>query len=80
MPTDGQISTLQFVYSRYAVNIELANGVMSFGMWLPNSDPAGKRADLDGAGSWTGRRSHGCTVVCSHIAVSWTHGRIDARC
>jgi len=39
--TDGQISTLQFVYSRYPLNTALANGVMSFGMWLPNIDPAG---------------------------------------
>jgi feruloyl esterase len=39
--TDGQISTLQFVYSRYPLNIELSNGVQSFGMWLPNTDPAG---------------------------------------
>ena len=39
--TDGQISTLQFVYSRSRLNPALANGVMSFGMWLPNIDPAG---------------------------------------
>jgi len=39
--TDGQISTLQFIYGRYPFKIGLANGVMSFGMWLPNIDPAG---------------------------------------
>jgi feruloyl esterase len=39
--TDGQISTLQFVYSRNQLNTALANGVMSFGMWVPNIDPAG---------------------------------------
>ena len=39
--TDGQISTLQFVYSRYPFSIPLANGVQTFGMWLPNTDPSG---------------------------------------
>jgi feruloyl esterase len=39
--TDGQISTLQFVYSRYPLKPALANSVTSFGMWLPNTDPAG---------------------------------------
>lgn len=39
--TDGQISTLKFVYSRYKFATPLANGVKSFGMWLPNTDPSG---------------------------------------
>jgi pimeloyl-ACP methyl ester carboxylesterase len=39
--TDGQISTLEFVYSRYAFASTLANGVTTFGMWLPNTDPSG---------------------------------------
>ena len=39
--TDGQIETLQFVYSRYAFATPLANGVKTFGMWLPNTDVAG---------------------------------------
>jgi hypothetical protein len=39
--TDGQISTLQFVYSRYPLSMTMANGVTSFGMWLPNIDPSG---------------------------------------
>ena len=39
--TDGQIATLEFVYSRYRFPAPLANGVRSFGMWLPNSDPSG---------------------------------------
>jgi feruloyl esterase len=39
--TDGQISTLQFVYSRYIFAAPLANGVKSFGMWVPNIDPSG---------------------------------------
>jgi hypothetical protein len=39
--TDGQIDTLRFVYSRYLFATPLANGVKSFGMWLPNTDPSG---------------------------------------
>ena len=39
--SDGQISTLKFVYSRYKFATPLANGVTSFGMWVPNNDPAG---------------------------------------
>src|SRR5207247_10648052 len=39
--TDGQISTLKTVYSRYRFATPLANGVTSFGMWVPNTDPSG---------------------------------------
>jgi Tannase and feruloyl esterase len=39
--TDRQISTLEFVYSRYSFSQPLANNVKSFGMWLPNTDPSG---------------------------------------
>jgi pimeloyl-ACP methyl ester carboxylesterase len=39
--TDGQIDTLKFVYSRYPFATLLANGVKSFGMWTPNTDPSG---------------------------------------
>jgi hypothetical protein len=39
--TDGQISTLEFVYSRYSFATPLAHGVTSFGMWVPNTDPSG---------------------------------------
>ena len=39
--TDGQISTLEFVYTRYPFAKPLANGVKTFGMWLPNTDPGG---------------------------------------
>jgi len=39
--TDGQIATLQMVYSRYRFATPLANGVTSFGMWVPNTDPSG---------------------------------------
>ncbi len=37
--TNGQIKTLEFVYSRYKFPAPLANGVKSFGMWLPTTDP-----------------------------------------
>jgi len=39
--TDGQISTLEMVYSPYSFTTPLANGVKSFGMWVPNTDPGG---------------------------------------
>jgi feruloyl esterase len=39
--TDGQIATLEFVYSRYSFAKPLANSVKTFGMWLPNTDPSG---------------------------------------
>jgi feruloyl esterase len=39
--TDGQISTLEFVYSHYKFATPLANGVREFGMWTPNTDPSG---------------------------------------
>lgn len=39
--TDGQISTLKFVYSPYTFATPLANGVKTFGMWVPNTDPSG---------------------------------------
>jgi len=39
--TDGQIGTLEFVYSRYRFSTPLANGVRTFGMWVPNTDPSG---------------------------------------
>ena len=39
--TDGQISTIEFVYSHYKFASPLANGVREFGMWAPNTDPSG---------------------------------------
>jgi feruloyl esterase len=38
--TDGQIATLEMVYSPYVFATPLANGVKSFGMWFPNTDPS----------------------------------------
>ena len=45
--TDGQIATLNLVYSRYAFSTPLANGVRTFGMWVPNMDPSGSGLILD---------------------------------
>jgi pimeloyl-ACP methyl ester carboxylesterase len=39
--TDGQIATLEFVYSPYRFAAPLANDVDRFGMWVPNTDPSG---------------------------------------
>ncbi len=39
--TDGQIETLEFVYSPYPFATELAYGAETFGMWVPNTDPSG---------------------------------------
>ncbi len=39
--TSGQIATLEMVYSPYRFASPLANGVTTFGMWVPNTDPAG---------------------------------------
>ena len=39
--TDGQMSTLEFVYRRYSFATPLAHGTRSFGMWVPNTDPSG---------------------------------------
>jgi hypothetical protein len=39
--TDGQISTLEFVYSRYPFATPLSHGAKTFGMWVPNTDPSG---------------------------------------
>ncbi len=37
--TDGQIKTLEFIYSPYRFATPLANNVRSFGMWLPTITP-----------------------------------------
>lgn len=39
--TDGQIQTLNFIYSPYEFATPLVNGVTSFGMWAPTTDPSG---------------------------------------
>lgn len=50
--TDGQIKTLELSYSPYKFSTPLANGVKSFGMWLPTIEP-------DGFGMITGIRYKG---------------------
>ena len=50
--TNEQIETMEFVYSSYKFASPLANGVRSFGMWLPTIDP-------DGFGMITGQRYKG---------------------
>src|SRR5262245_20787093 len=45
--TDGQIATLKVVYGRYRFATPLANGVRTFGMWLPNTDPSGSGLIVD---------------------------------
>jgi feruloyl esterase len=47
-----QIKTMEFVYSPYQFATPLANGVKSFGMWLPTTEP-------DGFGMITGQRFKG---------------------
>ena len=39
--TDGQISTLEMIYSPYRFPAPLAHGVKQFGMWLPTTEPSG---------------------------------------
>jgi pimeloyl-ACP methyl ester carboxylesterase len=63
--TDGQITTLEFTYSRYRFATPLANGTQSFGMWVPNTDPSGSGLILDtrfkgqeGAGADAAMHSH----------------------
>jgi hypothetical protein len=50
--TNEQIKTMEFVYSSYQFSTPLANGVKSFGMWLPTTEP-------DGFGMITGQRYKG---------------------
>jgi len=46
--TDGQITTLEMVYSPYRFATPLANGVKQFGMWVPTTDPSGSGLILPG--------------------------------
>lgn len=50
--TNEQIKTMEFVYSPYTFATPLANGVTSFGMWLPTTEP-------DGFGMIAGQRFKG---------------------
>lgn len=50
--TNEQIKTMEFVYSSYKFATPLANGLSTFGMWLPTPEP-------DGFGMITGLRYKG---------------------
>jgi feruloyl esterase len=39
--TDGQISTVEFIFSHYRFATPLSDGKTTFGMWLPGTDPGG---------------------------------------
>lgn len=39
--TDGQIGTLEMIYSPYRFPAALAHGTRAFGMWVPTTDPSG---------------------------------------
>jgi hypothetical protein len=63
--TDGQISTLEFVYTPYVFAVPLANGTKTFGMWTPNTDPSGSGLIMparyrgqEGAAEDAGMHSH----------------------
>ena len=63
--TDGQISTLEFTYSRYPFATPLAHGTKTFGMWVPNTDPSGsglianaRYRGQEGAADTAGVHSH----------------------
>jgi pimeloyl-ACP methyl ester carboxylesterase len=75
--TDGQISTLHFVYSRYQFENPMAYGARSFGMWLPNTDPSGsgiiqseRLRGQDGAAA--------DAPLFSHLSVAGITGRLMA--
>ncbi|NLE90363.1 MAG: tannase/feruloyl esterase family alpha/beta hydrolase, partial [Dehalococcoidales bacterium] len=66
--TDGQIETLGFIYSRYKFATPLANGVTSFGMWVPNTDVSGSGL-MDG-GRYKGQEGAPANArVHSHMGV-----------
>ncbi|MFC1494287.1 tannase/feruloyl esterase family alpha/beta hydrolase [Thermodesulfobacteriota bacterium] len=66
--TDGQIDTLEFVYSPYNFATPLANNVKSFGMWVPNTDPSG--SGLIAPGRFRGQEgADENTPVHSHLGV-----------
>ena len=74
--TDGQISTLEFVYSRYPFAAPLANGVKSFGMWLPNTDPSGSGLIVRRASAGRKARPR-MPAMHSHLGIAGRHGVPD---
>ena len=67
--TDGQISTLEFTYSRYAFATPLAHGARTFGMWVPNTDPSGQRADRERDASEARKAPPPTRPMHSHLGV-----------
>jgi hypothetical protein len=66
--TNEQIQTMEFVYSSYKFATPLANGVKSFGMWLPTTEP-------DGFGMITGTRYKGQKELMKTLSyiIRWEH-------
>ena len=67
--TDGQIATLEFVYSRYRVRDAAGQRRRTFGMWLPNTDPSGSGLIAGSRGS-RDRKARRPTRRCTrHLGV-----------
>jgi pimeloyl-ACP methyl ester carboxylesterase len=67
--TDGQIGTLEFTYSSYIFPAPLANGVASFGMWLPTITP-------DDFGTITGSRFKGQEGADTNVRIHTSLGTL----
>ncbi len=73
--TDGQIETLQLIYSRYRFSAPLAHGVRSFGMWLPTIDTMGS-GFIDGT-RYRGQEGAGANArLHTHLGVLGVTGFI----
>ena len=55
--------------ARYTFATPLANGVRSFGMWVPNTDPSGSGLIADDAIQRSGRRGAG-RAACTRTSAS----------
>ena len=83
--TDGQISTLEFTYSRYPFATPLAHGTKTFGMWVPNTDPSGsglianaRYRGQEGAADTAGVHSHlGVVGVTGFLMKNLTANPLD---
>lgn len=67
--TDEQIKTLEMAYSNYRFATPLANGVKSFGMWLPTMSP-------DGFGMIAGQRFKGQEGAPENAQVHFSMGTL----
>ena len=67
--TNEQIKTLEFVYSPYKFATPLANGVKTFGMWLPTIEP-------DGFGMIAGQRFKGQEGAAENAQVHGSLGTL----